>query len=730
MDLPNPPWKTIVIAAIANPHVRFLLAIVLIKIYFPTLLPWASNDAYGTTILSLVYPAVWTVGLLHRWHRRRVEGEEENVVQATRGGQNGATSEEHASRLSVPKNPPTESRVPRLTQRTPRIDNATVNGCKSPTTQRFLSIVTPPALRRSRDRSSLELARRRRRQRTRNERSNRSTAGAGNEEEEEESEALAVFAEESRWILQYWTVHEIIASIGRIIHLTPFLGRLTKTQLSKCFAMIGSANEMKFLFFIWMLFVPTSAFTEKLAEKKTEEVNAYEGTGTDGTENNNREDERGDILELIYGHSSPVFISAYKSVSNTIPPATWSVLVDKIGRVLDVIVLLKILSDVGKEQITGFLCASGPLLPPAVTLLLPRFITEYGVLYVRSVVPIAKSIQATNNLKKQSVILETMLSPMMECLQYWVLHVMVLMTLGWVDPILWWIPLSIHATFLLWCYLQCPSTISSWYEIFTEELQTLGLLPRYDGRQFEMVDMRNARTVQVLRTLASSLPSATDDSEEGSMVGASETLQDVIVGDDLAGKVASDEESINTLTCKSGRRTPNAVIVDASSLNDERAGSQCALSMDFNLESEETANSSCDSSPGERHVHKSSIDNANREDFPMSTSDRNTVKRPRRSQRARNGVKSSSTKIIRARKTRSKLADKNAGKNVAFSSTSRNSSPVSLGKDDENKENGINGKPNLRRRKHAALSASATLSGAGGVDKLSSSRKGRRATLG
>lgn len=229
---------------------------------------------------------------------------------------------------------------------------------------------------------------------------------------------------------------------------------------------------------------------------------------------------------------------------------------------------MRLLSDHSQTQLLTMLEYAHPFLVPAITLLMPGFITEYGVLYVKTIVPAAK-------LKVPTTV---SLSQTMDALQYWILHALLSGLLSWWSGLLWWIPFSTHAVFIVWCHLQYTS--AGYYTILEQELQAFGLLPQ--GKA-DVVSVDKTITATMLRSLAKSLPSAVDDSNVGdaNCEGLSAVDEDVDVlsnNDSLTSALTlcdkqSSETMVTTTTPIEVKDDDDVVIIAEESRNKDRTES-------------------------------------------------------------------------------------------------------------------------------------------------------------
>jgi len=207
---------------------------------------------------------------------------------------------------------------------------------------------------------------------------------------------------------------------------------------------------------------------------------------------------------------------------------------------------------------------------PAATLLMPYFVTVYGVLYVQYAAPVAATVAALGP--------DKLTAHQHQWLQYWVLHALVQGCLNRLAGILWWIPLSTHAVFLLWCYLAVlPQAVTSWYAVLQDEWQSLGLLPPPPEGNGEMMTMEweATRTARAVSWILDRLPSAAttaDDvggidetavaaagSDKDVMEEQVSTEIDVMMPNEMAGEVIpNDKDATRRSTRRRATTTPGA----------------------------------------------------------------------------------------------------------------------------------------------------------------------------
>lgn len=87
--------------------------------------------------------------------------------------------------------------------------------------------------------------------------------------------------------------------------------------------------------------------------------------------------------------------------------------------------------------------------------------------------PAGYSVSSCNAIRKSSAKLDTLMPKMDDgsrYLQFWMVHTAVSLLLASFAPALAWIPLSTHATWLIWAYVQLESSTRKIYGWFEGEL--------------------------------------------------------------------------------------------------------------------------------------------------------------------------------------------------------------------------------------------------------------------
>jgi hypothetical protein len=290
----------------------------------------------------------------------------------------------------------------------------------------------------------------------------------------------------TRYWLRYWVVYALVQSVGTLGSMVPVFGSVVVQHPY----VLHTCSELKLLFFIW-LFSMEAMIGAAVVEEDAFMANAMP-------------------LSLIHNHITPLLLDFEAVVSEAVSAVTWKTLVhSQAQRILEVLVLVKILSESRKDWFLHALEEGRGLLLPSLSLFMPSFITVWGVAYVQYIVPSSKSTKALLVDKKRRKS-EQRINEEQEILylQYWIVHCIVNGVLAYFSAILWFVPFATHATFLLWCHLSLPKSIAQSYELIESELIAFGLLPGESELQFH-----ETKTLQILQAVYSRLPSAADVKE-------------------------------------------------------------------------------------------------------------------------------------------------------------------------------------------------------------------------
>jgi hypothetical protein len=271
-----------------------------------------------------------------------------------------------------------------------------------------------------------------------------------------------------RYWLRYWCVYALVQALHQICLI--IFGRQDMTR--------GTA-EVKLLFFVYLF--GKDEWTRSSPQE--DGILAQELP-----------------LEVLYHHTTPIVLDIYSSVSEAISPEVWTMLVtSKTGRILDLCVMVRLISESWRDWISFVLDGCRPLVPPMISLLpvLPSFATRICLVYVQYLVPIARSAQTQDQSASE-----------LECLQYWILHCFFSAALTCCSFFFWWIPFYSHFMYIFWCHLTFPNTIESYYCILETDLVSLGIL-----KGERVLAVHETRTVQFLTAIIRILPSGLEDDD-------------------------------------------------------------------------------------------------------------------------------------------------------------------------------------------------------------------------
>jgi len=187
-----------------------------------------------------------------------------------------------------------------------------------------------------------------------------------------------------------------------------------------------------------------------------------------------------------------------EAVSGAIPLDFWQDrIVGYTKTILAGLVLVRALKQPTSDWLVHLLEEGRPLVIPALTLLMPGVLTGYGIVYVQYFLSIAKTSTQKKSLRLW--------------LRYWVLNALIDATLQHFSSLLWWIPFSNHAIFVLYCYLSLPKTVDHWYTAMETEMKKFGLLIYHDNTGDELSSMEDSHTARFLAWVWGMLPKAAED---------------------------------------------------------------------------------------------------------------------------------------------------------------------------------------------------------------------------
>ena len=308
-------------------------------------------------------------------------------------------------------------------------------------------------------------------------------------------------------LLKYWVVYAILLAIvrtgkllpviGQILNVTTvdnasttppksgFFGRTPKSGLYSKLRLSGKfVEEVTFVFIIWLRLMPASITGDEVKENVTNVLSPKRSSvQTSGVPKGSKHVDKHRPVDILYSKLSPVVLGAMNSSAFLTKRAIgdsrnegstfMSTVIQKLQSFLDLVVLVRLISKETKEWIIVTIVESSALLPAVTTLLMPSYFTKYGVVYVSLVVPAGYSISSCDEIQRSSSKLDSMMPQIDDAsryLQFWMIHAAVSILLASFAPLLAWIPLSTHATWILWAYIQLESSTRKIYGWFESEL--------------------------------------------------------------------------------------------------------------------------------------------------------------------------------------------------------------------------------------------------------------------
>eukprot|EP00956_Cyclotella_meneghiniana_P009766 scaffold13546_cov80-Cyclotella_meneghiniana.AAC.1 len=322
-------------------------------------------------------------------------------------------------------------------------------------------------------------------------------------------------------LLKYWVVYSTLLAIAGMARLLPFMqpflpidetkkssqgwkfftpkvakaGFLSRFRLSAAFV-----QEVMLIFFVWLLLMPQSFL------RNDESVEKWK---TRKKPKSNRP------VDILYNMLSPSVTSAMKSsafLSGKVEGSSYGVkAIQFLQSLLGALVFTRVLSESWKDVIIQTILESTALLPAALTLLMPGYFTSYGVIYVSLVVPAGYSIKVISQAGKSTISPDAILSSMDDVsryLQFWVVSVPTSTVLYWFEPVLAWIPLSTHATWLLWAFIQMKSPTRKIYTLMEDELIVFGILKSHGKDESVNKDLNETILFRSVSRIIAALPSS------------------------------------------------------------------------------------------------------------------------------------------------------------------------------------------------------------------------------
>ena len=446
------------ILAMALPHILFIGVCIGIRIVFPDLIQYITYNTPVLIVLSVWYPLIssflWVNNQRnYNYNSNSNSNANEITATATETTKLGAKQQEDSPASSSPS----QSGV--VSERKKAFENKNTKRKKTSS-----SSSSPNKKSKASSSSSLSSA----------------VAAESNAVSITEAETTTNAMATTNYWLNYWHMYAIIQAFGHCFTLIPIIGRfLTRHPVFHFFT-----GEFKLFFFCWVFGM------ERILGNMTK-GDAFLAKALP--------------LRLIKHHITPIVMQLHTLISDAVSKEVWNKwIVSKTKSILSVFVLVRMLSEEWKDWLVHVAEEVRVLTIPSITLLMPGFITQFGVTYVQYIIPATKSADAKGNGQK------------LVYLQYWILHCAVSGLVSYLDGVLWWIPFSSHIIFILWSYLILPQAIKKLYGIIEMELMAFGLLKKGnksnnngDSNDAQpVVAIQDTKTIKFINSIVSRLPSA------------------------------------------------------------------------------------------------------------------------------------------------------------------------------------------------------------------------------
>ena len=318
-------------------------------------------------------------------------------------------------------------------------------------------------------------------------------------------------------LLKYWVVYAILLAIVRTGKLLPLIGQILNvtdttvdTASSTTLAAKGFfyrttratglysklrlsgkfVEEVTLGFMIWLRFMPASITGDEVKDNVTNALSPMRPSTTGAKKAPggkvrmaSKGVDKHRPVDILYSKLSPFVLSAMNSSAFLTKRAfgdsrnegsTFMLgVIQKLQSFLDLFVLVRLIKKETKDWLIVTMVESSALLPALTTLLMPSYFTNYGVIYVSLVVPAGYSISCCNEIQRSSSEMidnVLVLEDTSRYLRFWMVHAGITLLLASFAPLLAWIPLSTHATWLLWAYVQLETSTLKFYGWFESEL--------------------------------------------------------------------------------------------------------------------------------------------------------------------------------------------------------------------------------------------------------------------
>ena len=451
--------------AMAIPHGMFVGVCLGFKVFFPRVLTWLAADTYATALLTIWYPLISTIAWIHNYHSfqkqqasvkvsspRVQDIRERYESQSPKSGKAGAMRS--GSQPSYLK----QTAAQRSREKTTKSQQV-----KTGFYPRTSPAKKSPAVSKTQQSTSLE----------------------------QPQQAGPI--DPTEYWLQYWVIYATVHAVGRAAYLIPIIGRfVTKHPM-----VLAISVELKLVFFIWLF---------GMEQMLSQVVDAQQPTS---------------ILvqtlprNLLHKHGSKLLMDFHSIVSEAVSKDTWDkFVVSKSKSIIELLVMIKVVSEPFKDWVVHMLEEGRSLVLPSISLLMPGFITQFGLVYVQYLLPSAKSLIFHRPEQGQGNAASSNDERRLLYLKYWVMHSLWSACLSYFDSLLWWIPFSTHVIYLTWCHLSFPNTIQAYYKVLESELIGFGLLRPREEHGDVVLDVHETKTAKLLKNLSKRLPSAASDYDE------------------------------------------------------------------------------------------------------------------------------------------------------------------------------------------------------------------------
>jgi len=324
-----------------------------------------------------------------------------------------------------------------------------------------------------------------------------------------------VAAQQHEYWLHYWMICAALAALPTLFRSLPLAARLAPQWLGSV------AAQLHLLFWIWIHLVPYMT-PPQLRQQ-------LEGATLDP------------VHWLVETVLAPAALGVYHGVSSGLVPAhVWETYVHQPAKkVLGLAATLKLVSARRQETWSHVIGESRGLLVPAVAVL-SWPMAKYGLLYVQFVLPLALSAVAASRQAqpRPAPASQKNAATMIRWLQFWLLHCLVSVAHNALAGLLWWIPLSNVALWLVWAALATapPAQLEVWYRHWVQrELQALQILPAPADDDVPLA-VDHSKTVRAFYWIVERLPSAAESATEDETAPETEAAEENVPDEDDDGE--------------------------------------------------------------------------------------------------------------------------------------------------------------------------------------------------